>query len=274
MKSSRILVTVIIIFFVLTGFAFAQSAEDIGAIFGVMFLALFYLALFGLYIYMIIWVAKDAKNRGAEQVLWIILVVFFNWIGLIIYLIARPKGNFEFCTNCGKKKLESAFCPHCGQGEDYIRPTHSQQYANPTRELSREYQHPQSDGQYGQNQTENGGKTMQRNYYGGGQQRQPQRNYQGGQRGYPQGNYYQGGQQGQPQMRHSIPKCLSCGAITQWKLEPILLAHHIIIFLVLLLFFGAGLIYLIIVLCFRASSNNRSKICPVCGAQNLWTFIY
>lgn len=94
----------------------------------------------------------------------------------------------------------------------------------------------------------------------------------------PGQQYYQGGQVPQmanmPEHRHDVPKCLSCGTITQWKVEPILLARHIIIFLILLLFFGAGLIYLLIILIIRSGSNARSKICPHCGARNLWTFIY
>lgn len=89
---------------------------------------------------------------------------------------------------------------------------------------------------------------------------------------------YQAGQPNQvwgtPQQRHPIPKCLSCGAVTQWQIEPILLARHIIIFLVLLLFFGAGLIYLPVVLIIRSGTEHRSKICPHCGARNLWTFLY
>jgi hypothetical protein len=77
-----------------------------------------------------------------------------------------------------------------------------------------------------------------------------------------------------PEQRHEVPKCLSCGTITPWKVEPILLPRHIIIFLILLLFFGTGLIYLIIILIIRSGSNSRSKICPHCGARNLWTFLY
>ena len=94
----------------------------------------------------------------------------------------------------------------------------------------------------------------------------------------PEQPYYQAGLAPQmanlPQQRHDVPKCLNCGTIIQWRVEPILLARHIIIFLVLLLFFGAGLLYLLIVLIIRSGSNARSKICPHCGARNLWTFIY
>lgn len=39
------------------------------------------------------WIYKDATRAGNPQaVLWAVLGFFFNIIGLIIYLIARPKG--------------------------------------------------------------------------------------------------------------------------------------------------------------------------------------
>ncbi len=38
-----------------------------------------------------IWVYKDAEKRGASGVLWLIVVILLGIIGLIIYLIVRPK---------------------------------------------------------------------------------------------------------------------------------------------------------------------------------------
>ncbi len=78
-------------------------------------------------------------------------------------------------------------------------------------------------------------------------------------------------QLGQEQ-KHTTPKCLGCGAVTEWQEEPLLLARHWIIGAVLLIFFGAGLIYLPIVAIIR--SGRRAKICPKCGARNMWTFVY
>ncbi len=65
----------------------------------------------------LVWVAKDAKRRGMDSpVIWMILVFFTNWVGLIIYILSRPKGNLIDCPNCKEKKLESLKkCPHCGQ---------------------------------------------------------------------------------------------------------------------------------------------------------------
>jgi hypothetical protein len=38
----------------------------------------------------LVWVYKDAQARGAEPMLWLILVFFTGLIGLIIWLIVRP----------------------------------------------------------------------------------------------------------------------------------------------------------------------------------------
>jgi len=65
---------------------------------------------------MIIWVYKDSKARGDQNaVLWIVLLLFTNIIGLVIYLVVRPKGDLFPCPSCHQKKLEIvARCPHCG----------------------------------------------------------------------------------------------------------------------------------------------------------------
>jgi hypothetical protein len=100
-----------------------------------------------LWIMVIAWVYRDAERRGMNGLLWALLVLIGNLIGLIIYLIirsetrARPsrdsevtcpacqktvRSNFAFCPNCGKMlkpqcpKCQSEIqegwkvCPHCG----------------------------------------------------------------------------------------------------------------------------------------------------------------
>ncbi len=42
-------------------------------------------------ILLMIWVYKDAKARGQNAVLWLILTFFFGIIALIVWLIIRPK---------------------------------------------------------------------------------------------------------------------------------------------------------------------------------------
>jgi hypothetical protein len=78
----------------------------------------------------------------------------------------------------------------------------------------------------------------------------------------------------QPGQKHAVPKCLSCGTITPWKIEPLLLPRHIFITLALVIFFGAGLVYALVVIAMRSNPNQRSKICPHCGGRNMWTFMY
>jgi hypothetical protein len=74
--------------------------------------------------------------------------------------------------------------------------------------------------------------------------------------------------------RHNVPRCQSCGYVGEWREDPLLLPHHIIITLLLLIVFGGGLIYLLIIVIMRSSSGSRGKICPNCGARNMFTFLY
>jgi len=44
-----------------------------------------------IFILIAIWVYKDAEKRGKSGVLWLIIVILLGLIGLIIWLIVRPK---------------------------------------------------------------------------------------------------------------------------------------------------------------------------------------
>ena len=75
------------------------------------------------WIFIVVWVYRDAERRALNGILWGLLVFFGNIIGLIIYLIVRseqlPKGIagdvFAPCPGCGKAVPKSyAFCHHCG----------------------------------------------------------------------------------------------------------------------------------------------------------------
>jgi len=78
------------------------------------------LILFAISIALLVWVAKDAKNRGMDNpALWMIIVFFLNLLGLILYILSRPAGNLVQCENCKNRKLESLKnCPHCGTSSD------------------------------------------------------------------------------------------------------------------------------------------------------------
>jgi small-conductance mechanosensitive channel len=76
------------------------------------------IALVVLNIAQLVWVARDAKARGMDSsVLWMLLVFFTSFLGLVIYKFSRPQGNLVPCANCGNKKLQATVkCPHCGFG--------------------------------------------------------------------------------------------------------------------------------------------------------------
>ncbi|MDA0206792.1 MAG: PLDc N-terminal domain-containing protein [Acidobacteria bacterium] len=65
---------------------------------------------------MIVWVAKDSKARGMENsIVWVLLVFFTSVLGLVIYILSRPKGDKVACASCSNMRLQSLVkCPHCG----------------------------------------------------------------------------------------------------------------------------------------------------------------
>lgn len=67
-------------------------------------------------ILVMVWVYKDARARGDQNAaIWLVLIFFLSWIGLIIYVVARPKGNLTPCPNCRNGRLETlSKCPICG----------------------------------------------------------------------------------------------------------------------------------------------------------------
>jgi len=96
-----------------------QSNHQIGGA-GAETRGLLFLAVPGLVvlnIVMLLWVYRDATNRGMESaVIWLIIVLAFSFLGTILYLLSRPKGTLVPCSHCAAKRLPgSAQCPHCGK---------------------------------------------------------------------------------------------------------------------------------------------------------------
>ena len=90
-------------------------AQDGDALFGVGFCGIGIVVL-ALNIALLYWVYKDAEKRGASAGGWLIVVFLFGLLGLLVYLIARPKGKLVPCPECGKQKpITDAICPHCGK---------------------------------------------------------------------------------------------------------------------------------------------------------------
>jgi len=80
------------------------------------FFFLFFLAVIALNIALLVFVYRDASNRGMDNaVIWLVVVLLLGPLGLVIYLLSRTKGNLTVCSNCQSKRLAvSARCPYCG----------------------------------------------------------------------------------------------------------------------------------------------------------------
>jgi hypothetical protein len=90
-----------------------EAAAGLAMMGGCMF---FVLAIIAINILILIWVYNDARARGVESpAIWLLVVFFTGLIGLIIYLVVRPKGITGPCPSCGKKRMAGLIrCPHCG----------------------------------------------------------------------------------------------------------------------------------------------------------------
>lgn len=71
-----------------------------------------------------LWVYNDAKKRGENEVLWLIVFLVGGIIGLIIWLIVRPDENkiasfgYDFDKNNQSRDYDDSLtgirCPRCG----------------------------------------------------------------------------------------------------------------------------------------------------------------
>ena len=77
-----------------------------------------------LWIAVVVWVYRDAEERGMNGVLWGLLVFIGSIIGLLIYLIVRSDAITDnkrvspdqACPNCQKPTgSDFIFCPYCGK---------------------------------------------------------------------------------------------------------------------------------------------------------------
>ncbi len=85
------------------------------------------LVLLAIWIFVIVWVYRDAERRGMNGVLWALLVFIGNLIGLLIYLIVRSSNgstakesltsrpSSQMCPKCQLPLSPTyVFCPSCG----------------------------------------------------------------------------------------------------------------------------------------------------------------
>lgn len=103
----------------LSTIAAAQTLCDISFNFpgGIWFIGI--IIWFIVWILVAIWVYRDAKKRGKNKVLWLIIVILIGIIGLIIWLVVRgdviEKAGGRKCHHCGREIPENAMaCPYCG----------------------------------------------------------------------------------------------------------------------------------------------------------------
>jgi len=54
-------------------------------------ICMFFLVYYILWILLAVWVYGDAKKRGENAALWVLIVLLTGIIGFIVYLIVRPK---------------------------------------------------------------------------------------------------------------------------------------------------------------------------------------
>ncbi|MBD3414545.1 MAG: zinc-ribbon domain-containing protein [Candidatus Aminicenantes bacterium] len=97
-------------------------------------LSLISLAMLIIWIFVIVWVYKDAEKRGMNGILWALLVFIGNLIGLLIYLIVRSDTSLgkeekreikapQPCPKCGEPVAgHFVFCPNCGTRLQHVCP--------------------------------------------------------------------------------------------------------------------------------------------------------
>ena len=111
------------LFFFTAALLLAQGAEDspsgaeaAGALIGGGCGCIAGLIGLAIWVFLIVYVYRDSKARGMDNaILLTVVTAITGLLGLLIYLLMRPKGNLVPCPSCQKKRLEgSAKCPHCG----------------------------------------------------------------------------------------------------------------------------------------------------------------
>jgi hypothetical protein len=95
-----------------TGSVGASACAGVGC-FGMI---AFFAIVIAINVAILLWVKNDATARGMENpMLWMIIVLFTGLVGLVIYLLIRPKGEVVACASCGKKRMQGLpKCPSCG----------------------------------------------------------------------------------------------------------------------------------------------------------------
>ena len=83
----------------------------------VMFMLLLVFGSLGAFIYGLNYVYHDAKARGMNAMLWLLVVFLLSFpVGFIVYFLARRVDQTHRCPYCGETiETHHSFCPHCGE---------------------------------------------------------------------------------------------------------------------------------------------------------------
>lgn len=102
----------------------AQSSERLFGFTIFFFIILFAAIYFAIGIILCVWVYRDARSRGMDGTLWVIIVLIANILGLIVYLVVRkdrtiatmPREGIRYCQHCGHQiSTDAKFCDNCGK---------------------------------------------------------------------------------------------------------------------------------------------------------------
>ena len=72
----------------------STSSDAAGATIGIVMLIcglLMFVIVMAFYIWVAVWIYKDATKRGAPGALWALLWIILGVLGLVVYLVVRPK---------------------------------------------------------------------------------------------------------------------------------------------------------------------------------------
>jgi len=82
---------------------------------------IFLLVWYVLSIVLAIWVYRDAKRRGLDATLWLVIVILIGPVGAVIYLVVRERGGLVPPPPPPPPPGVAPTCPTCGQPLTYVQ---------------------------------------------------------------------------------------------------------------------------------------------------------
>ncbi len=99
---------------------YLQFLPHFGIAIGALILLPFIWLIIGIILSILVY--KDAESRGENGALWLLVVLITGIIGLIIWLIVRPRKKpigrekgVKYCSECGSRvTVGDKYCKECG----------------------------------------------------------------------------------------------------------------------------------------------------------------